>query len=348
MRKTIIPELDIVITSKCISNCIYCSQNASLDGKDMSRENIYKLLGNARDIGIKEVHFTGGEPFCHSEIVNVIKDALSLSIKPKIATSGAGCTKQKLQKLRSLGMIWLGISIDSLDQETFFNHRKRKHAHTESFNTFKNAVEMGFNTEIMTVVLDDNIDEVPKLSQWLFDNGARQHTLFFPSPMGRARSITTQFPSIDRWIEMENAIRKLSLSGNPDVFCIKFETPVFDLKSPLMRADCRIEKRNHILVREDGEVFPCALLLRTEYSIGNVFEKSFSDIIHNSSSWDFFKKSRKAMCLECSHLDLCKGGCLAHRLLLGKEANEPDPRCSKMNIENGRFPMCIIHYEKHF
>lgn len=345
---TQVPELDVLVTNRCNSRCIYCSQSAGESHAELSQSAISSVIASAIRMGIREVHFTGGEPFCRDDIRNIIEGTLSVSVKAKIATSGMGCTHKQLKQLKRMGMDWIGISIDSLSCRVTSRHRGHAKAYDAGMKTFLDAVDLGFSTEIMTVVLNDNIDEIAELSRWLAESGASQHTLFYPSPMGRGKTVLNDIPSVAKWLEMENRVRTCSFEEVNTRFCIKYETPVFDLNKPKTRALCRLLTRSHILIREDGEVFPCALLLRTGYSLGNIHERDLEEIWNYEPNWQMFSQLREEYaCKDCESFKICFGGCLAYRILLGKNAGEAGPQCPKVTgLE--RLPMCIVHYERHY
>jgi len=76
------PEtLQLPITGKCNSQCTTCNVWKQKERCDISPEGLKKVLQDEYLINVKYVGLNGGEPFLHSQFIEIIKDILQL---PKI------------------------------------------------------------------------------------------------------------------------------------------------------------------------------------------------------------------------------------------------------------------------
>ena len=61
----------IEITQKCNFRCIHCFEGDKLY-QEMSFEDIKRVVDEFYEIGIKNIHIFGGEPFIHSNICDIL------------------------------------------------------------------------------------------------------------------------------------------------------------------------------------------------------------------------------------------------------------------------------------
>src|SRR5215218_3766623 len=90
-------DLRISITEKCSLRCTYCMPAEGLPAiprEDLlSATEIARLVGiGVRDLGIREVRFTGGEPLMRADLAEIIGRSAEAAagIGPSITTNGIG------------------------------------------------------------------------------------------------------------------------------------------------------------------------------------------------------------------------------------------------------------------
>jgi uncharacterized Fe-S cluster-containing radical SAM superfamily protein len=88
----------------CNLSCTHCFVSSG-PGDDhhalMSRERVREVVSESLALGAKEFYFTGGEPFVHSEMLEILADTLALA-PATVLTNGTLFTAQRLDALRSL------------------------------------------------------------------------------------------------------------------------------------------------------------------------------------------------------------------------------------------------------
>lgn len=63
----------IQITEQCNLHCFHCFISASHQGKMISVEDIDKIvIPKLREFRVLKVTLTGGEPFCHPDIIKIV------------------------------------------------------------------------------------------------------------------------------------------------------------------------------------------------------------------------------------------------------------------------------------
>jgi molybdenum cofactor biosynthesis enzyme MoaA len=96
----------------CFVSCGPSNHHHSL----MSRAEVGSHVTEALGLGVKELYFTGGEPFLHPELIEILSDALPLA-PCTVLTNGTLFTASRLAALASLSDRWrhsleLRVSLD--------------------------------------------------------------------------------------------------------------------------------------------------------------------------------------------------------------------------------------------
>ena len=120
-------DLRISVTDRCNFRCPYCMPKEVFgaghvflrDPQLMSRDEITRIAGAFRILGVEKVRLTGGEPLLRpdlSELVATLKQQVGI---PQVALTTNGWLLEKFAKaLQSAGLDRVNVSVDSLNDET--------------------------------------------------------------------------------------------------------------------------------------------------------------------------------------------------------------------------------------
>ncbi len=87
----------------------------------MTRDQIRLYLDEARDLGVKEIYFTGGEPFLHRKMEDILDDALAVG-PTTVLTNGTLLTDTRIARLREVRerhpdhALTIRVSLDSFEE----------------------------------------------------------------------------------------------------------------------------------------------------------------------------------------------------------------------------------------
>lgn len=124
-------DLRVSLTDRCNLRCTYCMPAEGLPTlpKDsvMTREEIVRLVGIAtRDLGVRQVRFTGGEPLLRRDLVDVVRECAALPDRPELSlTTNAVGLESRAGALRDAGLDRVNVSLDTLDPDTFATLARR-------------------------------------------------------------------------------------------------------------------------------------------------------------------------------------------------------------------------------
>lgn len=118
-------DLRVSLIDKCNLRCTYCMPAEGLpwlrQEKLLSTDELVRLIRLAvRDLGIREVRFTGGEPLVRADVVAIVAAIAALPNPPRmsITTNGLGLARQA-EALAAAGLRRVNVSLDSIRPETF-------------------------------------------------------------------------------------------------------------------------------------------------------------------------------------------------------------------------------------
>ena len=218
--------------------------------------------------GAKAVQITGGEPFLHSNLHEIIEHIHSRGMYSLLATSGYDHSVERYSRLRCNGLDALCISINALDEDI---NKRTRDTYAISLSAIRNAREAGLVCCANVVVSDENIEDLELFASYLKRIGVTRIDILNPVTSfdgGYVPIVSSSTIKI-----LDSIIRK-----SPDFFrvenCYK---KYWEYKTG--RAVSCNEIGNHaVFVNVDGSFSPCSKLQRYRYD-------SMDELIMNKLIW---------------------------------------------------------------
>jgi len=115
MHAVHVNNLRISITQRCNMRCIYCHHEgeSGSNGDEISAAKFEQSLRIARDLGIKKLKITGGEPLMRRDVVALVGMASGYMNDVSMTTNGS-LLPLYASALRDAGLKRVNISLDSL------------------------------------------------------------------------------------------------------------------------------------------------------------------------------------------------------------------------------------------
>lgn len=166
--------LRISVTDRCNFRCRYCIPSTPFKVIEHNRiaryEEILRITRIACELGITKVRITGGEPFVRKDVFSFLEKlcALETLSDVSITTNGALLTKEKIYRLKDLGIKRLNFSLDTLDPVKFEQITQRDRFH-KVWNAIMTAHEAGMapvkvNAVVLRGINDDEIEDITALT----------------------------------------------------------------------------------------------------------------------------------------------------------------------------------------
>ena len=102
------------MTKRCNLKCVHCYAKAvDPEGTDqISTTQAKAMIDDLAAFGAPVMLFSGGEPLVRKDLVELAQYATSKGMRAVISTNGTLITKDKARELKSVGLSYVGISLD--------------------------------------------------------------------------------------------------------------------------------------------------------------------------------------------------------------------------------------------
>ena len=147
------------ITNRCNLNCLYCHHDGMLPSKDeMTPLEIEKITKIAKDLGVRRVRLSGGEPLIRKDIVDIVDKISQIGFKDiSITTNGTYLSKYS-KDLKDAGLDRVNVSLDTLNKDRYKFLTKKDYLDSVKDGILK-AVEVGLSPVKINMVMLKGINE---------------------------------------------------------------------------------------------------------------------------------------------------------------------------------------------
>ncbi|MFH1593900.1 MAG: radical SAM protein [Candidatus Omnitrophota bacterium] len=108
---------NILITNRCNLRCVMCRQWRQPSGRELSADEWKKIIQDFKKNGIKNVHFSGGEPLLRGDLEDLISFSRRNGLTVGLTTNGMLLDEGRLDGLIKAGLRSVVVSIDALGDE---------------------------------------------------------------------------------------------------------------------------------------------------------------------------------------------------------------------------------------
>ncbi|MEL7132995.1 MAG: radical SAM protein, partial [Pseudomonadota bacterium] len=107
------------LTHRCPLACPYCSNPTDLLARDaeLSTESWADVFRQAADLGVLQLHLSGGEPASRRDLEELVIAARDAGLYTNLITSGIGLTEKRLRALDDAGLDHVQLSLQGVTAE---------------------------------------------------------------------------------------------------------------------------------------------------------------------------------------------------------------------------------------
>jgi len=263
----------ISVTNRCMCHCYYCSNSLNRSGKELSGEEIKRIIEEIQDYGVPVIGFTGGEPLLRNDIVDIISHVDERS-STLLFTTGVGLDEKMAHELKNAGLFGVVISLDS-HVEKEHNASKGCRVFSSAMDAIKNARKAGLYVALNTIPEEKMLHtgKIWEFLEFAASIGVEEVRILDPIPTGRllGRNIWE-----DKNIEM---LRDVHIKGNK----IR-RLPKISVLSYIEGEDvtgCGAGGIRHMYVDASGNLHPCDMV---PLSFGNILEDGLERCMERMAS----------------------------------------------------------------
>ncbi|GAA1674056.1 pyrroloquinoline quinone biosynthesis protein PqqE [Kribbella yunnanensis] len=331
--KNAVPPLSLTaeLTHRCPLHCPYCSNPLELLGRDSELDTAAwrDILTQAREIGVLQVHFSGGEPLGRRDLAELIEHTAGLGAYVNLVTSGLGLTEARLQRLVGAGLNHVQLSVQGADAATA-DRIAGTRAHHHKTIAADLVRRTGLPLSVNVVLHRENHDQLAEIIAFAEELGADRLELANTQYYGWAlRNRSQLMPTAEQLASAEPIVQDalVRLKGKMQIVYVIADYPEKYPKPCTYGWGAR-----QITIAPDGTVLPCpAAGAITTLQLENARERSLAEIWYDSSAFNAYRGDdwMSDTCRTCDRRELDFGGCRCQAFLLTGDAAATDPVCHK-------------------
>ena len=149
------------LTYACPLHCPYCSNPLALDEyrDELTTEEWQRVLAEAAELGVLQLHLSGGEPMQRHDIVELVQCANQLGLYTNLITSGLGFSTRRAEQLRDAGLDHVQVSIQA-DEEALSDRIAGTASFERKLVAARLVKQLGWPLTLNVVLHRQNIDRI--------------------------------------------------------------------------------------------------------------------------------------------------------------------------------------------
>lgn len=324
-------SLTAELTYRCPLQCPYCSNPSRLSEyqPELGTETWTRVLREAADLGVIQVHFSGGEPLLRRDLAELVRVARNYDLYSDLSTSAYTATRDKLAALKDAGLDAIQVSLlDSRKEGNDFV------GGAESFEKKVDAIrwakELGFPVSLNVVLHRHNLDRIDEVLRLALDWGVERIELAHVQYVGWAfRNRAALLPTIAQLEHARSVVARIQEEARGRLFILHV---LPDFYQSVPKACLQGWGNQFMSIAPDGAALPCLSAREIPgLNFPNVTSESLAAIWFDSEVFNKFRGTAwlPEPCQSCERRDIDFGGCRCQAFLFTGNAGRTDPVCFK-------------------
>lgn len=285
-------QVEFDVTNRCNANCIFCFQGEHKKPQiELSTVEIKAILNDLRNMGVYSIGFSGGEPFCRDDFLDILQYARDLHFRISIITNAMLIDRKIIEKLNEISIERITISFHSIipNNYSFLFGIKDKSNYDKVIDNIKYMVDLKMNIGIAVTVTKHNVNELSNIQHFFNELGITNVNISFNTLLQGKKQIDSLLPSYEEMMKQKSVFR---LS----------EKALFDRKKDEIRC---IAGRTSCSIDSSGNVYPCTFF---NTPIGNLKRTSIKVLWETSHILKIIRSIKREhfeKCNTCEYINNC-------------------------------------------
>ena len=319
------------LTYACPLQCPYCSNPMNIADytHELSTEDWFRVMQQARKMGATQLGFSGGEPLVRKDLEVLIAEARRLGYYTNLITSGVGMDESRIRAFKEAGLDHIQVSFQASSEELnnliagtdAFEHKKRMARLVKKYEYpmvlcfvlhRKNEDQIGDILELAVALEADYVElATTQYYGWAFHN--REQLMPTRAQLAHAEQVAKSYQE--------------KLKGKMKIYYV---IPDYFENRPKRCMDGWGSV--FLTIAPDGTALPChAARQLPGFDFPNVREHAIDRIWNESDAFNRFRGLdwMKEPCRSCPEKEKDLGGCRCQAFMLTGDAANADPVCDK-------------------
>ena len=321
------------LTHRCPLQCSYCSNPLELEksSNELTTDEWFKIIDELAEIGVLQIHFSGGEPAARRDLVQLVQRATDAGLYSNLITSAVMVTRARLEQLADAGLNHVQISVQGAESILADRVGGYRNGHAKKLEVARWVRELDLPLTINAVMHRQNLHQLPQIIVLATALDATRLEVANVQYYGWAlKNRQALMPSREQMEECTRTVEeaRIRLHG---VLDIDYVIPDYYAERP---KQCMGGwGRQFFNISPAGKVLPCHA---AETITGMEFDsvhgnKSIRWIWDNSDAFNKYRGTgwMPEPCQSCEFKEIDFGGCRCQAFALTGDAGNTDPACNK-------------------
>ncbi len=349
------------MTRTCNLNCRHCYMDADASRHigELTTDEARAFIDDLAEMRTPALLFSGGEPLVRPDFYELASYASERGVRPTLSTNGTLITREAAQRIKEIGVAYVGVSLDGLADvnDTF---RGKSGAYEAAMRGIENCVAAGQRVGLRFTINAHNVRELDAIFDFIEEKNIDRACFYHLVYAGRGQSMTEEDVTpqqarqaidtiVRRCRDFEaRGIRKeiLTVDNHCDGVYLFLKAKA-EKNEPLARQIWHFltmngGNRSGIAFGEvdpEGNVHPDQFT--QHHTFGNIRERKFSEIWKDTAGQPILAglKERKSLlkgrCARCRFLAVCNGNFRTRAEAKTGDFWASDPACYLTDEEIG-------------
>jgi pyrroloquinoline quinone biosynthesis protein E len=326
------------LTHRCPLQCPYCSNPLALErvNREMSTGEWRNVFSQAAEMGVVQVHLSGGEPTLRTDLEEIVAHLRGLGLYSNLITAAVTLDRARLERLVERGLDHVQISFQDADPENSNRIGAIKGGFDRKMAVAGWLAELGVPLTVNAPIHRQNVENLEAIIALADRLGAIRLEVAHVQYYGWAlRNRAALIPTYAQTMRSAEIVARAAerLKG---VMAIDFVVPDYYARTP--KPCMGGWGRRFLNVTPSGKVLPChAAESIPGLSFDNVRERPLRDIWLNSQAFNAYRGTdwMREPCQTCDRREIDFGGCRCQAFALTGVAEHADPACVKSAFNAG-------------
>ncbi|RUW01667.1 MULTISPECIES: pyrroloquinoline quinone biosynthesis protein PqqE [unclassified Mesorhizobium] len=337
MSEPLLPPIGMLaeLTHRCPLQCPYCSNPLELlkANRELDTQTWLVLFSQAADLGVLQVHLSGGEPTLRRDLEQLIAGLSARGVYTNLITAGINIAEGRIAAFAEAGLDHLQLSFQGARPATTDRIGNHSGSHEKKLETARRARAAGLPLTINAPIHRHNIEEVPEFIDLALSLDAERleiaNVQYAGWALANRNALMPERAAVERQAEIVAAAQE-RLAG---VINIDFVPP--DHFAVYPKPCMGGWARDAFIVTPDGTVLPChAAQTIPSFRFERFGERSLAEIWTDSPAFNAFRGTEWMLepCRSCERREIDWGGCRCQAMAIAGDAAATDPVCIKSPI----------------
>jgi pyrroloquinoline quinone biosynthesis protein E len=316
------------LTYGCPLHCPYCSNPLELAAyrDELTTAEWQRVLAEARELGVLQLHLSGGEPLLRRDLAEIVRTASELGLYTNLITSALGLTPRRAGQLRAAGLDHVQISVQA-DEAALSDRLAGAPSFERKLSAARLVKELGWPLTLNVVLHRHNLDRVDRILELAEELGADRvelaNTQYYGWALRNRGGLLPSRSQVERAEAVVRAARERLLGRMEIIYVLP------DYFSRYPKPCMGGWGRRQLTVVPNGDVLPCPTAQHLPLPRASVREHSLTWIWEDSPLFRRFRGTdwMPDPCRSCPRREVDFGGCRCQAFALTGDAARTDPVC---------------------